>query len=89
MKECLHLLQAPPRTELVGEIKNIDEKLQLRLLASRAAETRLQAARLIYEYSVEWFEPFRQRFAVKRATEVARQHRDKVNAHNAEDDVEY
>jgi len=89
MIECLHLLQAPPRTEIVGQIKKTDEKLQARLQASRAAETKLQAARLIYEYAIEWFEPYRQRFAVKRAMERAKERRALVNAHNAEDDVKY
>ena len=87
MQEALHLLEPPPRRELVDEVKTLEDgKLKARLAISQAANQKLAAARIIYFYVMDWFEPIRVTFNIRRSLEIAARKRAELNARNKDDD---
>lgn len=86
MQEALHLLEPPPRHALVEIVRQVDEKMQLRLAKSAYAERKLMAARLIYAVVRDWFEPLRVDFNIRKAIEAAAKRKAALNVRNTEDD---
>jgi hypothetical protein len=60
--------------------------MQKRLAASEATNRKLFAARLIYHCVMEWFEPIRVEFNIRRAMAAAAKRKAELNVRNTEDD---
>ena len=86
MQESLHLLEPPPRHELIEEVKEVNDKMNVRLKASAQANRKLEAARTIFYYVSVWFEPIRVDFNIRKSIEAAAKRKALLNARNSEDD---
>jgi hypothetical protein len=63
-----------------------DEKMQKRLAASALANRKMMAARVIFLYVMEWFEPIRVEFNIRKSIEAAAKRKAALNVRNTEDD---
>jgi hypothetical protein len=87
MRECLHLLEPPPRKVLVQDVKVKDPKLLERLEQAKEITKRAESSKLIYRLVLKWY---RRRFAgraLMRAVQLAHQKEKEKNAHNVDDDL--
>lgn len=60
--------------------------MQQRLAASEQTNRKLFAARIIYHYVMEWFEPIRVEFNIRKSIEAAAKRKAALNVRNNEDD---
>lgn len=58
----------------------------LRLRESAAGDRKLSAARVIFHHVMDWFEPLRVSFNIKRSIEAAAKRKAALNVRNTEDD---
>lgn len=86
MQEALHLLEPPPRHELMEEVKHLNAKMEQRMAASQQANRKLFAARLIYHRVMDWFEPIRVEFNIRKSIAAAAKRKAELNVRNTEDD---
>mmetsp|Transcript_25605 Transcript_25605/g.44053 ORF Transcript_25605/g.44053 Transcript_25605/m.44053 type:complete len:264 (-) Transcript_25605:71-862(-) len=86
MQEALHLLEPPPRHDLIEDVKHINDKLNKRLTISEHSNRKLMAARLIYLYVMDWFEPIRVNFQIQKSIEAAAKRKALLNVRNTDDD---
>lgn len=86
MQEALHLLEPPPRHELIKEVRAINDKLNRRLTISEHSNRKMMAARTIYFYVMNWFEPLRVEFQIRKSIEAAAKRKEALNVRNSDDD---
>jgi len=86
MQEALHLLEPPPRHDLIEDVKHKSEQLTRRLTISEHSNRKMMAARLIFLYVMDWFEPIRVELQIKKSIEAAAKRKAALNVRNTEDD---
>ncbi len=87
MKECLHLLEPPPRKLLVQDVKTKDPKLLERLAQAEMVTKRANAAKLIYRMVMQWHREKHKSRTLMKAIALAQQREQEKNAHNLDDDL--
>lgn len=87
MKEALHILEPPKRTDLIANMQEKATGIQLRLKQSKKVDQQLAYARKIYYCVMRWYAGIRRRNAIRNAILEQRRKQEEENRKNLEDDA--